>query len=243
MFVDLSGRQDAEGYFIARDGHAEGDRLKNIENITGSDYADDLTGDSNVNIIKAGDGDDYIRGGAGDDTLYSGRGNDTLLGGKGEDKIILDSGQEVVVVTFNSNATASGLWALTSGQDVIDNFHRGVDKIIFLDENDIDQPILTLNDFLYDDNSPLIRGIYPTGSTYPTLDTIVIEFQGNGQKLTINLSSSNRYVLPRYDEEQPTDANNGFLLKSYASFAPFMGGTDTVEFYEIDNLPANVDLI
>ena len=120
---------------------------------------------------------------------------------------------------------------------------KGVDKIIFLDENDIDQPILTLNDFLYDDNSPLIRGIYPTGSTYPTLDTIVIEFQGNGQKLTINLSSSNRYVLPRYDEEQPTDANNGFLLKSYASFAPFMGGTDTVEFYEIDNLPANVDLI
>ena len=234
MFVDLSGRQDAEGYFIARDGHAEGDRLKNIENITGSDYADDLTGDSNVNIIKAGDGDD---------TLYSGRGNDTLLGGKGEDKIILDSGQEVVVVKFNSNATASGQWALTSGQDVIDNFHRGVDKIIFLDENDIDQPNLTLNDFLYDDNSPLIRGIYPTGSTYPTLDTIVIEFQGNGQKLPTNLSSSNRYVLPRYDEEQPTDANNGFLLKSYASFAPFMGGTDTVEFYEIDNLPANVDLI
>ena len=167
---------------------------------------------------------DIIIGGAGDDTLYSGRGNDTLIGGKGEDKIILDSGQEVVVVTFNSNATASGQWALTSGQDVIDNFHRGVDKIIFVDENDIDQPILTLNDFLYDDNSPLIRGIYPTGSTYPRLDTIVIEFQGNGQKLTINLSSSNRYVLPRYDEEQPTDANNRVFAKIICIFRTIYGG-------------------
>ena len=57
------------------------------------------------------------------------------------------------------------------------------------------------------------------------------------------MSTENRYALPRYDQEQPTDANNGFLLKSYASFAPFMGGTDAIEFYEIDNLPANVDLI
>ena len=243
VFVDLSGRQDADGYFIARDGHAEGDRLKGVENLAGSNYADDLTGDSNENVLKGGDGNDYIRGGAGDDSLYSGRGDDTLIGGKGDDKIILDSGKDIVVVTFNSNSTASGQWALTSGQDVIDNFHRGQDKIIFVDENDTDQPILTLNDFLYDDNSPLIRGIYPTGSTFPTLNTVVIEFQGNSQKLTINLSTENRYALPRYDEEQPTDANNGFLLKSYASFAPFMGGTDAIEFYEIDNLPANVDLI
>ena len=209
----------------------------------GDDTITTNNGANGGDIIKGGDGNDYIRGGAGDDSLYSGRGDDTLIVGKGDDKIILDSGKDIVVVTFNSNSTASGQWALTSGQDVIDNFHRGQDKIIFVDENDTDQPILTLNDFLYDDNSPLIRGIYPTGSTFPTLNTVVIEFQGNSQKLTINLSTENRYALPRYDEEQPTDANNGFLLKSYASFAPFMGGTDAIEFYEIDNLPANVDLI
>ena len=51
------------------------------------------------------------------------------------------------------------------------------------------------------------------------------------------------FSLEIEDEDQPTDANNGFLLKSYASFAPFIGGTDAVEFYEIDNLPANVDLL
>ena len=243
VFVDLSGRQDSDGYFIARYGHAEGDRLKDIENITGSNYADDLTGDNNQNVIKGGDGNDYIRGGAGNDTLYSGNGDDTLIGGKGDDKIILDDGKDIVVVTFNSNATATGQWAITSGQDVIDNFHRGQDKIIFVDENDKDQSILTLNDFLYDDNSPLIRGIFHTGNTYPTLETIVIEFQGNNQNLTINIARGSRYQLPRFDEEQPTDANNGFLLKSYASFAPFIGGTDAVEFYEIDNLPANVDLL
>lgn len=146
-------------------------------------------------------------------------------------------------MTFNSNATATGQWALTSGQDVIDNFHRGQDSIIFVDENDTDQPILTLNDFLYDDNSPLIRGIFPIGNTYPTVRAMVIEFEGNSQKLTINFASEDRYQLPRFDEDQPTDANNGFLLKSYASFAPFIGGTDAVEFYEIDNLPANVDLL
>ena len=131
---------------------------------------------------------------------------------------------------------------MTSGQDVIDNFHRGQDKIIFVDENDKDESILTLDNFLYDDNSPLIRGIFPTWQTYPTLSTIVIEFQGN-QNLTINFARGSRYQLPKFDEEQPTDPNNGFLLKSNSSFAPFMGGADAVEFHEIDNLPANVDLL
>ena len=205
-----------------------------------------IYGTSGTDVIDGTEVHDFINAGSGDDTITTNNGangGDIIIGGKGDDKIILDDGKDIVVVTFNSNATAAGKWALTSGQDVIDNFHRGQDKIIFVDENDKDQSILTLNDFLYDDNSPLIRGIFHTGNTYPTLDTIVIEFQGNNQNLTINIARGSRYKLPRFDEEQPTDANKGFLLKSYASFAPFIGGTDAVEFYEIENLPANVDLL
>ncbi|GKX61236.1 beta strand repeat-containing protein [Leminorella grimontii] len=50
------------------------DTLSNIENITGSAYADVLKGSSGSNVI---------RGGGGDDTLIGLGGNDTLIGGDG----------------------------------------------------------------------------------------------------------------------------------------------------------------
>ena len=39
-------------------GHAQGDLLSNIENLIGSRYNDDLTGDTGNNVLRAGAGDD-----------------------------------------------------------------------------------------------------------------------------------------------------------------------------------------
>ncbi|WP_269714068.1 hypothetical protein [Caulobacter sp. NIBR2454] len=52
------------------------DTIKNIENVVGSDFADELTGSAGVNSLN---------GGAGDDILIGGGGNDTLAGGAGVD--------------------------------------------------------------------------------------------------------------------------------------------------------------
>ena len=70
-------------------GHAEGDSLVSIENLTGSAYNDTLTGNAATNVIDGGTGDDIIHGGVGlddgNDTLTGGAGDDTIQGGIGDD--------------------------------------------------------------------------------------------------------------------------------------------------------------
>ena len=68
-------------------GHAQGDTLINIENVTGSAHQDMLTGDALDNILKGGAGDDTLTGKAGNDILKGGDGIDTLDGGAGDDTL------------------------------------------------------------------------------------------------------------------------------------------------------------
>ena len=66
-------------------GHAEGDVIVNIENVTGSGYGDALGGDDGANRLSGGDGDDMLDGGAGADRLDGGLGMDTVsYSGSGE---------------------------------------------------------------------------------------------------------------------------------------------------------------
>ncbi len=68
-------------------GHAAGDTLSGIENLTGSDHGDILTGDTGGNAIDGGGGNDSLVGGDGDDALVGGSGDDTLAGGLGVDTL------------------------------------------------------------------------------------------------------------------------------------------------------------
>ncbi|MBC6438772.1 MAG: calcium-binding protein [Rhodobacteraceae bacterium] len=52
----------------ASGGHAQGDKLKSIENITGSAYGDTLTGNDKKNNLRGAEGADTLDGGAGRDT-------------------------------------------------------------------------------------------------------------------------------------------------------------------------------
>ena len=62
---------------------AHGDRLRNIEHLTGSAHADTLTGDAGANLLAGSGGNDVLTGGGGNDTLEGGAGADTLDGGTG----------------------------------------------------------------------------------------------------------------------------------------------------------------
>ena len=78
----------------AEGGHAEGDEIVNFENVTGTDYADILTGDARANRLAGGRGDDELRGSAGNDVLEGGAGADRLNGGAGADRLAGGAGED-----------------------------------------------------------------------------------------------------------------------------------------------------
>ena len=69
-------------------GYAQGDTYINIENIKGSKFDDEITGDSKNNKLEGMEGDDTIHGGAGDDFIIDQQGNNMLYGDDGDDYII-----------------------------------------------------------------------------------------------------------------------------------------------------------
>jgi len=70
--------------------------LVGIENIIGTPFDDDLTGDNNDNMIEGLDGDDVIRGLGGHDNLKGDEGADLIRGGLDSDDIDGDSGADSI---------------------------------------------------------------------------------------------------------------------------------------------------
>lgn len=66
------------------------DTLSEFENVSGSAFADAITGDDTPNALVAGDGDDLVDGGLGDDQLIGGTGIDTLDFGSSIDGVEVD---------------------------------------------------------------------------------------------------------------------------------------------------------
>jgi Ca2+-binding RTX toxin-like protein len=89
--------------FSASGGDAVGDKLTNVEDISGTWLNDKLTGNNLDNELSGGgSGDDILSGMAGDDTLLGVSGNDTLIGGVGND--ILDGGADTDAVNYSASA-------------------------------------------------------------------------------------------------------------------------------------------
>lgn len=77
-------------------------KVTNVENINGSNYADYLAGDAGVNVINGNNGNDWLTGNGGADTLNGGANDDTIVvkasdvatlnvadGGSGTDTLML----------------------------------------------------------------------------------------------------------------------------------------------------------
>jgi|GEM_PF-3317456 len=84
---------------LATSGHATGDTLTDIENLTGSAFGDELTGDSGVNVLS---------GLGGNDTLEGGAGGDALIGGDGIDTASYESSTNRVVINMATDSITSG---------------------------------------------------------------------------------------------------------------------------------------
>lgn len=81
LMVALDANGDAIARIVTNGVITASDALVSIENVTGSDGADDISGNAAANLL---------RGGAGNDTLKSFGGADTLDGGAGDDSYFID---------------------------------------------------------------------------------------------------------------------------------------------------------
>jgi Ca2+-binding RTX toxin-like protein len=70
------------------------DRLRGINQIGGSPFADLLLGDDHLNVIEGEGGDDRIYGRDGNDGLTGERGDDLLVGGQGHDSLVGGPGDD-----------------------------------------------------------------------------------------------------------------------------------------------------
>jgi Ca2+-binding RTX toxin-like protein len=93
---DEASYADASGFVTVHLGVAQAqdiggglgfDRLRDIENVTGGEFGNLLTGNAGTNILNGGGGADRLYGAAGDDVLIGGDGRDRIFGGGGNDSI------------------------------------------------------------------------------------------------------------------------------------------------------------
>ncbi len=96
-------------------GHAAGDILVSIENLTGGAGADVLTGNTSSNVLLGNGGNDTLIGESGNDTLDGGADKDILTGGAGAD-------------VFKFSSITHSLETSTS-IDRITDFVKGTDKL------------------------------------------------------------------------------------------------------------------
>ena len=129
----------------AQDGFGSTDSLIAIENVHGSDFGDNLTGDGGANQLFGFAGQDMISGGLGNDTILGGDGADSLTGGGGNDEIwgeagddSIDGGDGTDLVRFRgatSALTVDLVLGTSSGEGA--DILRNIENIDGSDYNDL----------------------------------------------------------------------------------------------------------
>ncbi len=83
-----------------------------VENLTGGNGGDNLTGNALANAISGGNGNDTLDGGAGNNSLTGGAGDDSLTGGTGNDTYNFDTDTSLGVDSI-TEASGGGTDALS----------------------------------------------------------------------------------------------------------------------------------
>ncbi len=115
VIVDLNGVGSGGIY-------SNGDTYVSIERVRGTDFADTITMNDEINKVLGGDGNDFIYGLGGKDSLRGGNDSDTLNGGADNDSLFGDAGADFFE------------FELGSGADWVADFENDIDTIV-LDSN------------------------------------------------------------------------------------------------------------
>jgi Ca2+-binding RTX toxin-like protein len=118
--VEVTLNSVAGGLATVLGGHADGDLVKNFENVVGSAFNDDLFGNTGANVLTGGAGLDDLTGGGGNDTFVYRAANE---GGDGEQILDFTAGDKISIskAGFGGGLTGTTLTAdrFVSGDGVI----------------------------------------------------------------------------------------------------------------------------
>ncbi len=118
-------------------GDAAGDVFEFIENLSGSQGHDALTGDSSANTLLGNEGDDSLVGAGGNDRLDGGEGDDALDGGTGADTLTGGAGVDSVSYATSAAAVQVNLsTGVGKGGDAEGDRLQGIENLLGTDAND-----------------------------------------------------------------------------------------------------------
>lgn len=108
------------GFAGVNQGASVGNRLTDIDNLTGGSGNDTLIGNAGNNVLRGGAGADSIFGGGGDDIIYGGSGADTINGGTGNNTAfytssVLVSLTDGLLRTTTANGDVLGAGTIVNG--------------------------------------------------------------------------------------------------------------------------------
>lgn len=121
------------------------DTLTAIDNLIGSSFNDQLSGNGQNNSLESGSGNDTLNGRGGNDILDGQAGNDTLNGGGGNDTLIGWSGADIMT----GGAGNDTYFVENAGDVVTELFNAGTDtvssRLTYLLSNNVENLTLTGN--------------------------------------------------------------------------------------------------
>ncbi|KAA3498698.1 tandem-95 repeat protein [Rhizobium rhizogenes] len=133
---DFGVRSDLESR-VGQGGYAQGDTYLGIEAVIGTQYADQLGGDSSDNALEGRAGHDILEGRGGNDTLRGGDGDDVLFGGAGADILDGGAGSDTADYSFGSVGVSISLGAGTAhGGDAQGDVLTSIENLTGTDADD-----------------------------------------------------------------------------------------------------------
>ncbi|HEX8308953.1 MAG TPA: putative Ig domain-containing protein [Allosphingosinicella sp.] len=230
VVVDLAGASSADGSTppasgsLGMQGDSTGDWFYQVENLTGSNFNDLLSGDAGANLLDGGAGDDILYGVAGDDTLIAGAGNDMLYGGAGTNVAVFAGNFAEYVIASGTMSTVTGLGARAGdGVDQLNSIQivKFADVTISLGVNTNNPPVLgepKMADQSADDGAAYSYQI-------PLTSFIDLDISGNGttvDAMTLTAALANGSALPAWLSFNPA-------TRTFTGTPPLSAANTTLE--------------
>jgi Ca2+-binding RTX toxin-like protein len=183
-------------------------QVEQMENVTGTAFADQISGDAGNNILIGGGGGDTLDGRSGDDTLIGGAGNDSLTGGMGADWLDGSDGSDTLSggIGMDTLIGGSGDDMLTGGADwnvFVFGGSSGADIITdFVAGSGTNHDLIKLDRSVYPDYASVLAASTQVGS-----DVLISDSNGNTiTLLNVDLASliPDNFEFRRLDNQAPT---------------------------------------